>query len=75
MHADNECRPAQGAHRDRAATVATAVIAIIVHALRDRLVDAAVDLHKARAAIETYLRDEFDDLARQVRGERDVIDP
>jgi hypothetical protein len=60
--------------RDRAHAASGTIIAIIVDALRAWLHGQPVVLRDVRAQVEALLRDEFDDLARQIRGERDVID-
>ena len=67
-----DARPAQP--RDRAYAAAGTIIAIVVDALRHWLHGEPVTLTGVRAAIENTLRDEFDDLARQVRGEREIPD-
>ena len=65
----------RGRAQDRAAVVATNIIAVVVDALRNwlrgGLTGSLADTH---TQIETLLRDEFADLARRVRGERDVLD-
>jgi hypothetical protein len=57
------------ANRDRATRVATAVIQIVVVHLCETIRDKfPLDV---RTEIEAALRDEFADVAHQVRGERD----
>ena len=68
-----DARPAQA--RDRAGVVATTVLAIVADALRQWLRGgSAAALTDVRTQVETVVRDEFADLANQVRGERDVLD-
>lgn len=55
--------------RDRAAAAATAIIQIIITALRAWLHGDQSDFAAARAAIETLLRQEFFDIARETRDE------
>lgn len=54
---------------DRAAVVAVTVHQIIVEALRAWLRGDQVDFTATRTAVETLLRDEFGDIARQTRDE------
>jgi hypothetical protein len=55
--------PASQSYRDRAATLAVAVLHIIDTAKQS-----------ARQELERYLRDELADLAREVAAEREVVD-
>jgi hypothetical protein len=61
-------------HRDRAAVVTTAVLAIVVEALRAWLYHGDGSLADARAAIEDILRDEFADIKREVSSEHTLAD-
>jgi hypothetical protein len=61
-------RPAQA--RDRAAVVATAILAIVVDALRQWLRGEAVDLTDVRGYVESLIRDDYDDIKREIAGER-----
>jgi hypothetical protein len=62
--------------QDRAAVVATTIVAVFADTLRLWLSrrDAGATLQDAHMHIEDVLRDEFHDIERQVRGERDVPD-
>jgi hypothetical protein len=59
--------------KDRAAAVTTTVLAIISSALREWMLRGGGPTD-VRAQVETFLRGEFADLAREVRGERDGSD-
>ena len=61
--------------RDRAAVVATAIIHIVVTALRSCLHGERPDaIPAARVEIEALLRNEFDEIARQARDETRLAD-
>jgi hypothetical protein len=60
--------------RDRAAVATTAIIQIVGTALVEWFNRDQPDLAAARAEIETILRDEFFDIARQVRDEIRLAD-
>jgi hypothetical protein len=72
MSEHNISRTAAQANRDRAAAVATGVVQIVVAHLcamvRDRFPP------DVREEIEAALRDEFADIERVARGERDLPD-
>jgi hypothetical protein len=61
-------RPVQA--RDRAAVVATTIIAITADPLRRWLCGDPADLAGAREQVESILRDEFHDIRREAAGER-----
>lgn len=60
--------------RDRASVVATTIISIVTDALRRWLRGDPADLAGARGEVESVLRDEFDDIVRQIAGERTLAD-
>jgi hypothetical protein len=61
--------------RDRAAVVATAIIHIVVTALRSCLHGEWPDaIAAARAKIEALLREEFDEISRKTRDEIRLVD-
>jgi hypothetical protein len=62
---------AQAVPRDRAATVTATIVAIVVDALRAWLRGGSAGLADVRGQIENVLREEFEDVTRQVRGERE----
>jgi hypothetical protein len=66
-----ETRPPQA--RDRAAIVTTTILAIVVDALRQWLRGSSGALTDVHTQIENVIRDEFADLARQARSERDIL--
>jgi hypothetical protein len=63
-----------GKSKDRAAIVATAIIQTIVVALLARLDDPNASLVAVRPEIETLLRDEFYENARQARDDIPPVD-
>jgi hypothetical protein len=68
-------RTAQGGFaRDRAAVVATAIIAIVVDGLREWLHGDPICLADIRMRVSDCLRDEFADIKREVAGEREPPD-
>jgi hypothetical protein len=69
MSQHNFGRTVAQANHDRAAHVATAVIQIVVVHLCEMIRDKFPQ--DVRDEIEAALRDEFADIARQARGERD----
>jgi hypothetical protein len=60
--------------RDRAHAAAGTIIAIVVDALRAWLHGESVTLANVHAQIAHILRDEFDDIKREVAGERFLAD-
>jgi hypothetical protein len=56
---------------DRAAVVTTGIILVITESLRRWVHGDTLTQRSARHEIEAMLRDEFADIARQVRCERD----
>jgi hypothetical protein len=63
--------PASPQATDRAAVVTTSIILVITESLRHWVRGDACTPKAARREIEDMLRDEFADLAHQMRGERD----
>jgi hypothetical protein len=57
--------------RDRAAVVTTAILLIVASGMRRWLDGEPIPRAAMRGEIQDALRDEFEDVAREVRGERD----
>jgi hypothetical protein len=64
----------QGVVRDRASIIITTVFGLVTDALRDWAHREPVDLSGVRAQAEAFLRDEIDDIKREVAGERFLAD-
>jgi hypothetical protein len=56
---------------DRATVVTTGILLVVTESLRHWVHGDTCDLRAARREVEARLRDEFADVAHQVRGERD----
>jgi len=60
--------------KDRAAVVTTAILQVVVSALRQWLNERGVGLSAVRVEVENILREEFADVARVARDERELPD-
>jgi hypothetical protein len=73
MSDDNFCRSIAQANQDRAAAVTTAILHMITDVLRSWVHSDPRTPMSVRREIEPLLREEFEGVTRQVRGERDPL--